>query len=100
MLKKKFNCDVGYSGHEVAAYQVSLIAVSFGATSLERHVTLDRTMYGSDQAASLEPSGLKRMIRDVKNVEEILGDGKKRIWDSEIPVKKKLRGWALIIVKQ
>ena len=49
-------------------------------------------MYGSDQAASLEPSGLKRMIRDVKNVEAILGDGKKRIWDSEIPVKKKLRG--------
>ena len=92
MLKKKFNCDVGYGGHEVSAYQVSLIAVSLGATSLERHITLDRTMYGSDQAASLEPSGLKRMIRDVKNVEEILGDGKKRIWDSEIPVKKKLRG--------
>jgi len=92
MLKKKFNCDIGYSGHEVSAYQVSLIAVSLGATSLERHITLDRTMYGSDQAASLEPSGLKRMIRDVKNVEAILGDGKKRIWDSEIPVKKKLRG--------
>ena len=92
MLKKKFNCDVGYSGHEVSAYQVSLIAVSLGATSLERHITLDRTMYGSDQAASLEPSGLKRMIRDVKSVEAILGDGKKRIWDSEIPVKKKLRG--------
>ena len=92
MLKKKFNCDVGYSGHEVSAYQVSLIAVSFGATSLERHITLDRTMYGSDQAASLEPSGLKRMIRDIKSVEAILGDGKKRIWDSEIPVKKKLRG--------
>jgi len=91
MLKKKFNCDVGYSGHEVSAYQVSLIAVSFGATSLERHITLDRTMYGSDQAASLEPSGLKRMIRDIKSVEAILGDGKKRIWDSEIPVKKKLR---------
>ena len=91
MLKKKFSCDVGYSGHEVSAYQVSLIAVSFGATSLERHITLDRTMYGSDQAASLEPSGLKRMIRDIKSVEAILGDGKKRIWDSEIPVKKKLR---------
>ena len=90
MLKKKFSCDVGYSGHEVSAYQVSLIAVSFGATSLERHITLDRTMYGSDQAASLEPSGLKRMIRDIKSVEAILGDGKKRIWDSEIPVKKKL----------
>ena len=92
MLKKKFNCDVGYSGHEVSAYQVSLVAVSLGATSLERHITLDRTMYGSDQAASLEPNGLKRMIRDVKSVEAILGDGEKRIWDSEIPVKKKLRG--------
>ena len=92
MLKKKFNCDVGYSGHEVSAYRVSLIAVSLGATSLERHITLDRTMYGSDQAASLEPTGLKRMIRDIRDVVAILGDGKKQIWDSEIPVKKKLRG--------
>ena len=92
MLKKKFNCDVGYSGHEVSAYRVSLIAVSLGATSLERHITLDRTMYGSDQAASLEPSGLKRMVRDIRGVVAILGDGKKQIWDSEIPEKKKLRG--------
>ena len=92
MLKKKFNCDVGYSGHEVSAYRVSLIAVSLGATSIERHITLDRTMYGSDQAASLEPSGLKRMVRDVRDVVAILGDGKKQIWDSEIPVRKKLRG--------
>jgi len=91
MLKKKFNCDVGYSGHEVSAYRVSLIAVSLGATSIERHITLDRTMYGSDQAASLEPSGLKRMVRDVRDVVAILGDGKKQIWDSEIPVRKKLR---------
>ena len=91
MLKKKFNCDVGYSGHEVSAYRVSLIAVSLGATSIERHITLDRTMYGSDQAASLEPSGLKRMVRDVRGVVAILGDGKKQIWDSEIPVRKKLR---------
>ena len=92
MLKKEFGCDVGYSGHEVSAYRVSLIAVSLGATSIERHITLDRTMYGSDQAASLEPAGLKRMIRDIRDVEAILGDGKKQIWDSEIPVKKKLRG--------
>ena len=92
MLKKKFNCDVGYSGHEVSAYRVSLIAVSLGATSIERHITLDRTMYGSDQAASLEPSGLKRMVRDIRGVVAILGDGKKQIWDSEIPVRKKLRG--------
>ena len=92
MLKKKFNCDVGYSGHEVSAYRVSLIAVSLGATSLERHITLDRTMYGSDQAASQEPTGLKRMVRDIRDVVAILGDGKKQIWDSEIPVRKKLRG--------
>jgi len=92
MLKKKFNCDVGYSGHEVSAYRVSLIAVSLGATSLERHITLDRTMYGSDQAVSLEPTGLKRMVRDIRDVVAILGDGKKQIWDSEIPVRKKLRG--------
>jgi N-acetylneuraminate synthase len=92
MLKKEFGCDVGYSGHEVSAYRVSLIAVSLGATSIERHITLDRTMYGSDQAASLEPGGLQRLVKDVRNVEAILGDGKKRIWDSEIPVKKKLRG--------
>ena len=92
MLRKKFSCNVGYSGHEVSAYRVSLIAVSLGATSIERHITLDRTMYGSDQAASLEPTGLKRMVRDIRDVEAILGNGKKQIWDSEISVKKKLRG--------
>ena len=92
MLKKEFDCNVGYSGHEVSAYRVSLIAASLGATSIERHITLDRTMYGSDQAASLEPPGLKRMIKDVRSVDSVLGDGKKRVWDSEIPVKKKLRG--------
>ena len=92
MLKKEFGCNVGYSGHEIGAYRVSLIAVTLGATSLERHITLDRTMYGSDQAASLEPGGLERMVRDINGVEAIMGDGKKRVWDSEIPVKKKLRG--------
>ena len=68
-----------------------MTAATLGATSIERHITLDRGMYGSDQAASLEEAGLKRMIRDVRAVEKILGDGKKRIWDSEIPVQKKLR---------
>jgi N-acetylneuraminate synthase len=90
-LKKKFKCDVGYSGHEVGALNVSVPAVVLGATSLERHITLDRSMYGSDQAASLEPEGIIRMVRDVRLVEEILGDGKKRIWDSEKPAMKKLR---------
>ena len=62
-----------------------------GATSIERHITLDRSMYGSDQAASLEPEGLFRMVRDIRSLNKIIGDGKKRIWDSELPAKKKLR---------
>jgi N-acetylneuraminate synthase len=90
-LQKKFKCDVGYSGHETGASLVCLTAVMMGATSIERHITLDRSMYGSDQSASLEPEGLFRMIRDVKNLNKILGDGKKRIWDSELPARKKLR---------
>ena len=90
-LKKEFNCNVGYSGHEVSSYLVCVLAVTFGITSIERHITLERTMYGSDQAASLEKTGFERMIRDVKLVEDILGDGEKKIWDSEIPVMKKLR---------
>ena len=90
-LKKEFNCGVGYSGHEVSSYLVCVLAVTFGITSIERHITLERTMYGSDQAASLEKTGFERMIRDVKLVENILGDGEKRVWDSEIPVMKKLR---------
>ena len=90
-LGKKFRCDVAYSGHEAAAYLVTLPAVVLGATSIERHITLDRTMYGSDQAASLEPPGLIRMVKDIRMVTGILGDGKKKIWDSEVPAMKKLR---------
>jgi len=90
-LMKKFKCKVGYSGHETGAYLVCIPAVLLGATSLERHITLDRTMYGSDQAASLEPQGLFRMIKDIRSLDSILGDGKKRIWDSELPAQKKLR---------
>jgi N-acetylneuraminate synthase len=90
-LQKKFRCNVGYSGHETAGYLVSVAAVLFGATSIERHITLDRTMYGSDQAASLEPPGLFRLVNDIRSLEQILGDGKKRIWDSELPAMKKLR---------
>jgi N-acetylneuraminate synthase len=90
-LQKKFHCNIGYSGHEVGAYDVCIPAVVLGATSIERHVTLDRTMYGSDQAASLEPDGLRRMVNDVRQVEKILGDGKKRVHKSEIPARDKLR---------
>ena len=90
-LQKKFNCKVGYSGHETGSYLLCVTAVLLGASSIERHITLDRSMYGSDQAASLEPKGLERMVRDIRSISHILGDGKKRIWDSELPAKKKLR---------
>ena len=90
-LSKKYKCKVGYSGHEIGSYNICIPAVVLGATSIERHITLDRTMYGSDQAASLEPNGLERLVRDVRSIEKILGDGKKRIWPSELPAQKKLR---------
>ena len=90
-LQKKFKCKVGYSGHESGSYLLCISAVHLGATSIERHLTLDRAMYGSDQAASLGPEGIYRMVRDVRTIDKILGDGKKRIWDSELPAKKKLR---------
>ena len=90
-LNKEFKCNIGYSGHESSGYLICICAVVLGAASIERHVTLDRTMYGSDQAASLEPKGLERLVRDVRNIEKVLGDGKKRVWDSEIPIMKKLR---------
>ena len=91
MLKDKFKCNVGYSGHESVSYLCCIVAATLGATSIERHITLSRAMYGSDQAASLEKPGLERMVNGVRNVDVVLGDGVKRIWDSEIPVMKKLR---------
>ena len=90
-LKKQFRCKVGYSGHEKSGYLVCVIAAALGVSSIERHITLDRTMYGSDQASSLEPSGLNRLVRDLRMVDNVLGDGKKRVWESEIPAMKKLR---------
>lgn len=91
MLKKKFQCDVGYSGHEVSASIISTTAVMLGATSIERHLTLDRTFYGYDQASSLEPEGMRRLVRDIRLLDVVMGDGKKKIWDSERPNMKKLR---------
>ena len=90
-LRKEFNCNVGYSGHEVTAYMVCVAAVMLGATSIERHITLDRSMYGSDQASSIEPIGLIRLVRDIRLIDKILGDGVKRVWPSEVQVMKKLR---------
>ncbi len=89
-LKEKFDCPIGYSGHEKGIVS-STIAVVLGACSIERHITLDRTMWGSDQAASLEPEGLRKMIRDIRNLEEMLGDGIKKVYDSELVIKAKLR---------
>ena len=90
-LAKKFRCKVGYSGHEAAATNVSIPAILLGAASIERHVTIDRTAFGHDQAASLEPKGLFQLIRDVRIIDKIMGDGKKRVWKSELNNKKKLR---------
>ena len=90
-LAKKFHCKVGYSGHEVAATNISIPAILLGATSIERHVTIDRAAFGHDQAASLEPKGLFQLIRDGRIIDKIMGDGKKRVWKSELNNKKKLR---------
>jgi len=91
MLRKKFKCDVGYSGHESSLLKVSLAAVCLGATSIERHVTTDRTIYGSDQAASIDAVHLKSLADALRKVNLILGDGKKEIRKTEIPIRKKLR---------
>ncbi|WP_428324954.1 N-acetylneuraminate synthase family protein [Nitrosopumilus sp.] len=90
-LKREFDCKVGYSGHESLGYLICVTAVVLGATSIERHITLDRSMYGSDQSASLEPQGLERLVRDIRRIDTVLGDGVKKVWPSEIPVMKKLR---------
>ena len=89
-LKEKFKCKVGYSGHE-SGLTVTYAAVSLGASSIERHITLDRAMYGSDQAASLAPPGLKKIIPEIRRIEQALGDGIKRILEDEILIAKKLR---------
>ncbi len=89
-LRKRFKCDVGYSGHEVGLI-ISVAAVTFGITSLERHITLDRAMYGSDQAASVEVMGFYRLVSYVRAVELTLGDGMKKVTDSELKVRDKLR---------
>lgn len=87
----KYNCKVGYSGHENGTL-VSMCAVILGATSIERHITLDKTMYGSDQAASIEPFELCKLVKDIRDAEKILGDGKKILSPDEMIVRQKLRG--------
>lgn len=90
MLKQRYGCDVGYSGHENSLISVSIIATALGATSIERHITLDRAMYGSDQAASIEAKNLKSLSLVLRNANKILGDGKKRISKEEEKIRKKL----------
>ena len=89
-LREKFKCDVGYSGHE-SGLAVSYGAAALGISSLERHITLDRSMYGSDQSASLEPSGLRDLIGSVRKIELAMGDGVKRSIEEETPIAKNLR---------
>ncbi|AKA08878.1 N-acetylneuraminate synthase family protein [Streptomyces noursei] len=84
------NVPIGYSGHETGL-QTTLAAVALGATFVERHITLDRAMWGSDQAASVEPQGLTRLVRDIRTIEESLGDGVKKVYESELGPMKKLR---------
>ena len=92
-LGREFSCPIGYSGHEVGL-QTTVAAIALGASIVERHITLDRAMWGSDQAASVEPSGLNRLVRDIRVVEAALGDGVKRVFESEVPIRAKLRGLA------
>jgi N-acetylneuraminate synthase len=89
-LRDKFQCNVGYSGHE-SGLAVSYAAATLGITSLERHITLDRSMYGSDQSASIEPAGFIQLIGAVRKIEIALGDGVKKIIPEEAPIAKNLR---------
>jgi len=89
-LRERYRCNVGYSGHEVGL-TVSIAAAALGISALERHITLDRAMYGSDQAASVEPDGFRRLVRAVRTVERAMGDGGIDIQEKEVPIAVKLR---------
>jgi N-acetylneuraminate synthase len=90
VLRERYGVPVGYSGHEVGL-ATSYAAVALGAAMIERHITLDRAMWGSDQAASVEPQGLMKLVRDTRTIESGLGDGVKKVTADEIPIMKKLR---------
>jgi N-acetylneuraminate synthase len=89
-MRRRYGVPVGYSGHETGL-QTTVAAVALGACFIERHITLDRAMWGTDHAASVEPQGLQRLVRDIRTVELAIGDGAKRLFDSELPVRKRLR---------
>ena len=90
-LKKRYKCNVGYSGHEKSGQIISWSAVALGASSIERHITLDRTMYGSDQSASLEEVGCKKLIKGIRVIENSFGEKQKTILDIEKETIKKLK---------
>jgi len=89
-LRERYQVPVGYSGHE-KGLQISLAAVALGAVTVERHITLDRTMWGSDQAASLEPTGFKNLVRDIRILEQAMGDGVKKVFPGELAPLSRLR---------
>ena len=91
-LRERYACEVGYSGHEFRL-GTSVAAIYLGATYIERHITLDRTMWGSDHMSSVEPQGLIKMVRGIRELEEAYGDGIKRVTDGELAPRKKLRGY-------
>jgi N-acetylneuraminate synthase len=98
-LQSEFpNVPIGYSGHETGL-QTTLAAVALGACFVERHITLDRAMWGSDQAASVEPGGLQRLVRDIRTIETALGDGVKKVYESELAPMKKLRRVAGVVAE-
>ena len=89
-LQKRYSCNVGYSGHE-SGVSISVAASALGISSLERHITLDRAMYGSDQSASLEPNGLRQLVSSVRKIESAMGNGIKTIIKEEEAIAQKLR---------
>lgn len=89
-LKSRYGIPVGYSGHEVGL-ATSVASVALGACVVERHITLDRSMWGSDQAASVEPGGFERMVKDIRAIEKAMGDGNKVVYETELPIIDKLR---------
>ncbi len=89
-LRNRYNCPIGYSGHE-RGITPSIVSVVYGAVSIERHITTDRALWGSDHAASLEPTGLFKMVRDIRSIPQMAGNGEKIVYESEKPIIKKLR---------
>jgi len=90
-LRERYNCKVGYSGHESSLLKVCIAAVALGASSIERHITLDRAMYGSDQAASIQANSLRAFVSTIRKIPHVLGNGEKSLTAGELSVREKLR---------